>query len=72
MSRYQKGKTFLVPAHLGSPGKRAVERVCVCVGFKTLLHTIPYVYGKVFNIEVVISFPAFLSHVDFIAVNQLV
>ena len=22
--------TFLVPAHSGSPGKRAVERVCVC------------------------------------------
>ena len=21
----------LVPAHLGSPGKRAVKRVCVCV-----------------------------------------
>jgi len=23
--------TFLVPAHLGSPGNRAVKRVCVCV-----------------------------------------
>jgi len=23
--------TFLVPAHLSSPGKRAVKRVCVCV-----------------------------------------
>ena len=23
--------TFLVPAHLGSHGKRAVKRVCVCV-----------------------------------------
>ena len=22
--------TFLVPAHLGSPGQRAVKRVCVC------------------------------------------
>jgi len=22
--------TFLVPAHPGSPGKRAVKRVCVC------------------------------------------
>jgi len=26
----QIGFTFLVPAHLGSPGKRAVKRVCVC------------------------------------------
>ena len=25
------GSTFLVPAHLGSPGQRAVKRVCVCV-----------------------------------------
>ena len=24
------GITFLVPAHLGRPGKRAVKRVCVC------------------------------------------
>jgi len=23
--------TFLVPAHLGTPGKRAVKRVCVCI-----------------------------------------
>ena len=30
-SKTQIGFTFLVPAHLGSPGKRAVKRVCVCV-----------------------------------------
>jgi len=29
-SEIQIGFTFLVPAHLGSPGKRAVKRVCVC------------------------------------------
>ena len=27
------GLTFLVPAHLGSPGQRAVKQVCVCVCF---------------------------------------
>jgi len=27
----QIGFTFLVPAYPGSPGKRAVKRVCVCV-----------------------------------------
>ena len=27
-SKIQIGFTFLVPAHLGSPGKRAVKRVC--------------------------------------------
>ena len=30
-SEVQIGFTFLVLAHLGSPGKRAVKWVCVCV-----------------------------------------
>ena len=30
-SESQTGFTFLVPAHPGSPGLRAVKRVCVCV-----------------------------------------
>ena len=30
-SKTQIVYTFLVPAHPGSPGKRAVKRVCVCV-----------------------------------------
>ena len=30
-SKIQIGFTFLVPGHLGSPGKRAVKWVCVCV-----------------------------------------
>jgi len=30
-SKIQIGFTFLLPAHLGSPGKRAVKQVCVCV-----------------------------------------
>jgi len=30
-SKIQIGSTFLVPAHLSSPGKRAVKWVCVCV-----------------------------------------
>jgi len=30
-SEIQIGFTFLVPANPGSPGKRAVKRVCVCV-----------------------------------------
>ena len=33
-SNIQIGFAFLVPAHLGSPGKRAVKRVCVCVDIK--------------------------------------
>jgi len=34
-SKIQIGFTFLVPAHPGSPGQRAVKRVCVCVYFNT-------------------------------------
>jgi len=30
-TKIQIGFTFLVPAYLGSPGKRAVKGVCVCV-----------------------------------------
>ena len=30
-SKIQTGFTFLVPAHLGSPSKKAVKRVCMCV-----------------------------------------
>ena len=38
-SKIQIGFTFLVPAHLGSLGQRAVKRVCVCVSFlKVALH----------------------------------
>jgi len=30
-SKIQIVFTFLVPAHLGSPGKRAIKCVCVCI-----------------------------------------
>jgi len=30
-SKIQIGFTFLVPAHPGSPGQRAIKQVCVCV-----------------------------------------
>ena len=30
-SKIQTDSTFPVPAHPGSPGKRAIKRVCVCV-----------------------------------------
>jgi len=31
-SKIQIGFTFLVPAHAGSPGQRAVKRMCVILG----------------------------------------
>ena len=33
--KIQIGFIFLVPAHPGSPGQRAVKRVCVCVVYST-------------------------------------
>ena len=33
------GSTFLVPAHPGSPGKKAFKRVCVCVHAASELNT---------------------------------
>jgi len=46
-NKIQMGFTYLVPAHLGSPGKRAVKRVCVCVctvlNYKLTPHHIDFV-----------------------------
>jgi len=35
-NKIQIGFTFLVPAHMGSPGKRAVKWVCVTVALNIL------------------------------------
>ena len=44
-SKIQIGVAFLVPAHLGSPGQRAVKRVCVYVCYvQNNYHLIPVVY----------------------------
>ena len=39
-SKIQIGFTFLVPAHPGSPGKRAIKRVCVCVIEQMVISTL--------------------------------
>ena len=44
-SEIQIGFTFLVPAHLGNPGQRAVKRVCVLVSFQFSLFTLPALCG---------------------------
>ena len=46
-SKIQIGFTFLVPAHLGSPGQRAVKWVCVCVCVVVVavgLHCVELIY----------------------------
>ena len=37
-SKIQIGFSFLVPTHLGSTGKGAVKRVCVCYNFTMNFH----------------------------------
>jgi len=41
-SKIQIGFTFLVPAHLGSPGQRSVRLVCVrvCAVYYSFRHTL--------------------------------
>jgi len=43
-SKIQIGVTFLVPADPGSPGKRAVKRVCVCVFLEGVDHLMRNIY----------------------------
>jgi len=50
-TKIQIGFTFLVPAHLGSPGKRAVKRMCVCVC--VCVYCISYVHQ---NYEMIIAY----------------
>jgi len=38
-SKIQIGFTFLVPAHPGSPGQKAIKRVCVCVCVTTAIYS---------------------------------
>jgi len=45
-SKIQIGFTFLVPAHPGSPGKRAVKRVCVSVCVLLTTTQQPLFYGR--------------------------
>ena len=42
-SKIQIGFTFLVPAHPGSPGKRAVKRVYLCVCVSVRLSSVPLI-----------------------------
>ena len=49
--KIQIGFTFLVPAHLGSPGQRAVKRVCVCVWLKDQLKLVKELGRRLERIE---------------------
>ena len=51
-SKIQIGVTFLVPAHPGSPRKRAVKRVCVCTHQCSKLKPLA-VPGREFSLDVV-------------------
>ena len=51
-SKIQIGFTFLVPAHLGSPGKRAVKRVCISKTFRDVKFTVD---GSAFRTFITLS-----------------
>jgi len=48
-SKIQIGFTFLAPAHMGSPGQRAVKRVCV--------YYVAFIVFILFHCIVLINFP---------------
>ena len=48
-SKIQIGFAFLVPAHLGSHGKMAVKRVCVCLKIMTSSSFLYYIYSVTGN-----------------------
>jgi len=45
-SKIQIGFAFLVPAHPGSPGKRAIKRVCVCLCVFIYTHTFTHTFNS--------------------------
>ena len=53
-SKIQIGFTFLVPAHPGSPGKRAAKRVCVCACVRACVRAcfdaVGWVAGRTFGL----------------------
>ena len=51
-SKIQIGFTFLVPAHLGSPGQRAVKRLCVCVSSKNVETVVVVTFCELCNVRV--------------------
>ena len=60
-SKIQIGFSFLVPTHLGSPGERAVKRVCVCVLLHWLLLNISKYFLFIFFKQITIL-PLWLTH----------
>ena len=59
-SKIQTGFTFLVPVHLGSPRKRPIKRVCVCICYRYLV--CPSICVLLFNCLSVVPPFRFLSH----------
>ena len=54
-SKIKIGFTFLVPAHPGSPGQRAVKRVCVCVCVRALPRIFVNYVSSCYRLESVVS-----------------
>ena len=52
-SKIQIGFTFLVPVHPGSPGNRAVKRVCVCVCVRVCVYLRVCTQTDVFEVRAV-------------------
>ena len=59
-SKIQIGFTFLVPAHLGRPGQRAVKRVCVCLSenfFPKRLRILNHYFAHLLPVHICVKSP---------------
>ena len=61
-SKIQIGFTFLVPAHLGSPGQRAVKQVCVCMHIFVFVHQLLCFYRAMLCIRGTSHGPVSVCH----------
>ena len=71
-SKIQIGFTFLVPAHLGGPGQRAVKRMCVCVCVRACVCVCVCIVVLLLLIDIVCSLTAIGDGVDLGVVEEVV
>ena len=69
-SKIHIGFTFVVPAHLGSPGQRAVKRACVCA-ILTVLNSVACMFAMWFAVKTQYPDTIDCAHVSNLAMCKL-
>jgi len=69
-SKIQIGFTFVVPAHLGSPGQRAIKRACMCA-ILTVLNSVACMFAMWFAVKTEYPDTIDCAHVSNLAMCKL-